>query len=316
MSVFTVHTESGPLKVRPRRLPVDLTVTMATHGTVRLTGVARFFPADTVHLERSTAVIGDGCVLRQEEHFHFHHVEVSFDRLVESPEALDALRVALAEPGDSRHTRHFRDAVRGLCAPPPEPETDNQARLRVRQPVSVTTRASAVVLGEGTRVTRKVEFISELTTIDAVELLARDSGLVNAFLDHLTSVDLASREPLTSLFAAAAGQVEDLELIRGAQDLRDPGTSVFRAVGHEVVSDAVGVLLGTGNRLDRSLEVRRPDVYGLAPSQGLEVVTEVAEHAAELAELQRAVAEQAVDEPEPEPEPHRRGYDFDFSFGF
>src|SRR6266571_2373853 len=52
-------------RVRPRPRPATLQVASPSHGEVRISGVARFFPAHTVHARRSTAVVtADNCELR------------------------------------------------------------------------------------------------------------------------------------------------------------------------------------------------------------------------------------------------------------
>ena len=254
-----LQTDAGTLRLWPRWAAVDLTVTAASHVRVRLAGATRWFRAGMVHLERSTGVVGSNCLLRQEEHFHLHHLEVSFDLLVESQAVMESLRKAIAEPRHSWRVQQFQRVVsRTLGAERPSDVVD-QVKMRVREPCSVTARASTLVLGDSKKVTREVRFISELTTINAAVLLAADFELAAAFISRLASGEGASREELTTLFADAAGHVGDLDLIRGATDLRDPETSVFRAQGQEMVDNAVGVLIGSGNQLDRSVTVRRPD---------------------------------------------------------
>ncbi|MGC4897067.1 hypothetical protein [Micromonospora sp. DT31] len=270
-----LHTEAGSLRVWPRWAAVDLTVTAASHVQVRLTGATRWFRAGMVHLERSTGVVGSRCLLRQEEHFHLHHLEVSFDLLGESQAAMGSLRRAIAKPGARGRVRQFQRVVSRIFDAEQSPDAGGQVTMRVREPCSVTARASTLVLGDGKKLNREVRFISELTTIDAAVLLARDFELAAAFISRLASGEGASAEELTSLFADAAGSVGDLDLIRGATDLRDPKTSVFRAHGREVVDNAVGVLIGTGNRLDRSVTVRRP-AEALRRCPGLGEVNELA----------------------------------------
>ncbi len=72
-------------RVKPRLLPAAiLDVAAPVHGRVGVIGLARFFPAHTVHAQRSTAVVtGNYCELRSVDHYHIHRVSVSLDPLLD-----------------------------------------------------------------------------------------------------------------------------------------------------------------------------------------------------------------------------------------
>ncbi len=266
----TPGTDNDPQRWRA----VDLIVTTASHAEVRVSGAARRCPADKVHLDRSTGVIGRNCLLRQYEHFHLHHLEVSFDRLVASSEAMDRLQAAIARPTDGNRVRRFQAAVWQMRDRGQRTVPASEFTTRVREGCSVDAVASTMVLRDGGRVNRRVTFISELTTIDAATLLAGDFGLTASFVRWLASVEGASQQNLATLFAHAVGSVGDLDLIRGATDLRDPRTKVFRARGVEV-DNAIGVLIGRASRVDRQVRVRRPG-SALRQFPGFDTISELA----------------------------------------
>ena len=70
-------------RVGPCPHPATLDVAAPSHGRVRISGLARFFPAHTIHARRSTAVVtADDCELRSVDHYHVHRVTVSLYPLV------------------------------------------------------------------------------------------------------------------------------------------------------------------------------------------------------------------------------------------
>ena len=90
-------------RVGPRPHPATLDVAAPSHGRVRVSGLARFFPAHTIHARRSTAVVtADGCELRSVDHYHVHRVSVSLDALMEPGAAgHSALQHLLEDPTGS-----------------------------------------------------------------------------------------------------------------------------------------------------------------------------------------------------------------------
>ena len=64
-------------RVRPRLYPATLVLAAPSHSQVRVSGLARFFPAHTIHARRSTAVVtADDCELQSVDHYHVHRVSV------------------------------------------------------------------------------------------------------------------------------------------------------------------------------------------------------------------------------------------------
>ena len=87
-------------QVSPKPFPATVLVASPTHGEVSVTGLARWFPAHTVHAKDSGAVVdGNGCTLAATDHYHVRTVSVSFEPIMEpGSDGHDALCALLQNP--------------------------------------------------------------------------------------------------------------------------------------------------------------------------------------------------------------------------
>lgn len=248
-----------PCRVRPKPVSV-LDVMAPSHGQVCVSGLARFFPAHTVHTDRATAVVdGDDCHLRQVDHYHVNRVEISLDQVTATRAAQEALRNLLAGPDDARRIRSFQRALSEVVGAP-ERRGPTEASVPVRSNRLVTTADSAVVVrADGSRTTVNNRYVVDCTTLPAAEFLIRDASMVRQFAYAVLESPPGERTATFLQGVLRAGRrVDELALLEHASDLPRQRTSLFGLFGAARVGDAATVMVGTGNthevatRVDRS----------------------------------------------------------------
>ncbi|WP_158273807.1 hypothetical protein [Micromonospora sp. RP3T] len=230
-----------------------------SHGQVRVSGLARLFPAHTVHTNRATAVVdGDDCHLRQVDHYHVDRVELSLDQLTATSAARDALGALLADPDDAERITAFQRALRPVVDPP-ERQGPTEVSVPVRSTRLVTAAGSvAVVQADGSRTTVNNRYVVDRTILPATEFLVRDASLVRQFAYAVLEPTPGER---TATFLRgvleAGGRVDELALLAHASDLPHQRTSLFGLFGAARVGDAATVMVGTGNTHEVAAEIHR-----------------------------------------------------------
>lgn len=244
--------------ISPRPFPAVLDVAAPSHGAVRVGGLARYFPAHTVHAEHSAAVVAaSSCTLRAIDHYHLHRVSVSLDPLLTpgTPGNI-ALGALISDPSPSGVAR-FRRSMRSLAGPHEQRET--QVSLPVR-PACRTSVASVdlVQLGDGSRLDLSARYVAEETELPAIELLAARPRLVHALALAITEPEstAAARNFLRHALHAA-GCIGELALLDHSTSVKKPDTSVFTLFGVSTVSQASAVMVGHGNTLRTGARIHR-----------------------------------------------------------
>jgi hypothetical protein len=239
-------------------LPATLEVAASAHGRVHVAGLARLFPAHTVHAQRSTAVVAaNNCELQATDHYHIHRISVSLvDLLRPGSPGHAALRSLLLDPSANGITR-FQSSMRQLAASPERQDTQVSVPVRAGYRASVTG-AEAVHLGDGSRMNVASRYIIEHAELPIIDLLAWDKTLVQSLLE-------AAAEPIAGPASSrflrnalrTAGRTDDLDLLDHGSIPRAPSTSVFGLFGVDVVDRASAVMVGSGNELTTSMKVHR-----------------------------------------------------------
>jgi len=249
-------------RVRPKPVPATLDIESPSHGQLRVTGLARLFPAHTVHAWHCDVVVdGDNCILESMDHYHVRSVSVSFEPLLEpGSDGHAALLRLLRDPG-SRGVSEFQQAMRRLAehSRQQQDQRGTTAGLPVGPAYLMLASGSKVVkLSDGSDVSVTTHYMVERSELPMCDLLAGDESLVSGFLD-------AVREPLqghaTHAFLRAAlgsaGRAEDMALLDHSSGLHGPDTSVRGLFGMNAVNWASAVMVGTGDRLEPDMRVDR-----------------------------------------------------------
>jgi hypothetical protein len=237
--------------------PVTLDVVSPYHGHVRVAGLARFFPAHTVHAQRSTAVVaGDNCKLQSVDHYHVHRVSVSLDQLLkQGSRGHAALQDLLRDPTGG--VARFQQVMRSIADPPEHRDTQASVPVRLHHLMSVTS-STGVQQGDRARMHVRTHYMVEESELPIVDLLARDPGLVRSLA---AAVDGPERGPETSKFLRdalrSAGRTDDLALLDHSTGLHAPTTSIFGLFGLDIVDRATVVMAGAGNQVRTGIQVDR-----------------------------------------------------------
>ena len=246
-------------RVRPRPQPATLEVAAPSHGQVRISGLARFFPAHTVHARRSTAVVtADDCELRSVDHYHVHRVSVSLEPLL-SPSAPghSALQHLLKDPTDSR-IAEFQRSMQRIADPLEQHQVHASVPVRFDRFTSVTS-SEVVQQGPGSRTKLATHYLVEESELPIIDLLARDRGLVRSLVAAVA--DETRRGSATRAFLRdtlrCAGRAGDLALLEHSAGLHAPDTLLLGFFGVDVVDQASVVMVGSGNRLRQDMKVDR-----------------------------------------------------------
>jgi hypothetical protein len=246
---FPVTDSSGDrivARVTPRLHPATLDVSAPSHGQVQVGGLARFFPAHTVHARRSTAVVaGNHCELQSVDHYHIHRLSVSFRPLLEPGSGHAALQRLLKD----HNIPEFQRAMRHLADTPHDRET--QASVPVRpDPHLLATSSASVQMGDRSRTRMNTHYLVDETRLPIVNLLAHDRGLVESLIAAVEEPGCGSAtEKLLRNAARSAGRSDELALLDHAAGLRAGNTSIYGLFGVDVVSRGSAVMVGAGNRL-------------------------------------------------------------------
>jgi hypothetical protein len=245
-------------RITPRLLPATLDVAAPGHGQVRVSGLARFFPAHTVHAQRSTAVVaGNNCELQSTDHYHVHRISVSLDQLLRpgTPGHM-ALRALMLDQSSGGITR-FQDSLRRIANPPERRVTQASVPVQADHRTSVTG-AKAVQLGDWSRMIVASRYVMEQAELPIIDLLARDKQLVRSLL---AAAGETTAGPATSRFLrnalSAGGRADDLDLLEHGTIPRAPRTSILGLFGVDVADRAAAVMVGSGNELTASMKVHR-----------------------------------------------------------
>ena len=238
-----------------------LDVAAPAHGQVRTWGLARFFPAHTIHAQRSSAVVaGNNCRLEKVDHYHVHRMSVSFDPLLKDGSARKALQRLLTDPTDSRITE-FQSQLRRLITPLHD-HGRTEASMDIR-PSHVTSImfADAVQLSDGSRMNHTTRYVVEETVLPIVDLLAKDRGLVRSFAMTLQeSAPGPQRAAFLKDLGRATGNVDDLALLDHSADLDTRDTQLMSLFGFAAVDRAAAIMIGSNNTMVADLRVDHPDL--------------------------------------------------------
>jgi len=227
------------MRLTPRLRPAAEVGTGPPDGaTVRVSGLARFFPAGTVHGQRSTAPVGeDRCELMTVDHFHLHRLSAPLAPLLEpgSP-ARAALAALLENREDPSAAATLQHALPPLPDPaPPEPSAEVTTVVMAADPPpdsAPDTRTSTT-------------YVAEDTLLPVIDLLARSEGLVRSLADALLEEEPGEQQArfLRTLLLAGRrdGELALLPRPSGPPDETDAAT--FGLFGCAVVAPDCAVLL-------------------------------------------------------------------------
>jgi hypothetical protein len=268
--------------------PVTLEAVSPAHGRVRVTGLARFFPARTViSKDNVTVVAGDNCTLQSVDHYHVRQVTMPLDPLLEPGSQAHTALLGLIEDHSDAGIRQFQGTLRRLIEP--SHHRDTRATLPIKNdPVMLITGSELVHRGDGSDVAVTTRYEIQRSELPAIELLANNPQLVQSFVAAVTEPEPAAatrrflREALT-----AAGHADDLSLVDHSTDLDGPTTSAWALFGVDTVRDAAAVMVGSGNKLVADMQVDRGDFTRRTVLDG-------------LSEIREAFAAEAPSPPSPE----------------
>jgi len=237
----TASSDAGRphMRLTPRLRPAaEVGTGPPDSATVRVSGLARFFPAGTVHGQRSTAPVGESrCELMTVDHFHLHRLSAPLAPLLEpgSP-AQAALAALLDNREDPSAAAALQHALPPLPDPaPPEPSAEVTTVVMAADPPpdgASNTRTSAT-------------YVAEDTLLPVVDLLARSEGLVRSLADALVEEEPGEQQArfLRTLLLAGRrdGELALLPRPSGPPDETDAAT--FGLFGCAVVDPDCAVLL-------------------------------------------------------------------------
>jgi hypothetical protein len=256
---FAVESPAGDRlvgRVKPSLQPATLEVAASAHSHVRVAGLARFFPAHTVHARRSTAVVaGDHCTLKSVDHYHVHRLSLSLDPLLKPGPGNAALQELLKHPESG--IAQFQQSMKRLAESPEHRATTASVPLRA-DPNTVATSSQSVQQGGRSSTNVTTHYLVDESELPVVDLLARDQDLVRSLV---AAADGPKRGPGTERFlraaAVAAGRTDDLALLDHSIGLRCGTASIYGLFGVDVVSQASAVMVGVGNELRTDTRVHR-----------------------------------------------------------
>jgi len=248
-------------RVTPRLRPAArLDVASPAHGQVRAWGLARFFPAHTIHAQRSTAVVaGNNCRLQSVDHYHVHRVSVSLDPLLSDGRAGRALQRLLRAPADSGRTADFQREMRQLStATPDRAPTRTSMQVRPSHVTSITS-STAVQQGDGSRMNVVSRYVVEESVLPVADLLAADRSLVRSLAQSLLEQQPGpGRAAFLRDLRRVSGGVDDLALLDHATDLETRDTWFASLLGFATVTSASAVMVGSGNELVTGMRLEHP----------------------------------------------------------
>jgi len=284
---FTVESPAGDRlgdRVKPSLQPATLEVAASAHSHVRVAGLARFFPARTVHARRSTAVVaGDHCTMKSEDHYHVHRLSLSLDPLLKPGAGNAALRELLKDPEGG--IARFQRAMKRLAESPEHRATTASVALQA-DPNIVATSSQSVQQGNWSRADVTTHYLVDESELPVIDLLARHPDLVRSLV---AAVDGPERGPGTERFlratAVAADCTDELVLLDHSIGLRSGTASIYGLFGVDVVSQASAVMVGVDNELRTDTRVHRG---GLSRGTILADLGRVREQAAEVRDLEQA----------------------------
>jgi hypothetical protein len=271
--------------VSPKPAPVTLLVVSPAHGQVRVNGLARWFPAHTVHATDSGVVVdGSHCKVKATDHFHVRTAVVSLEALTKPGPGQAALAELLRNP--TTGIAAFQRAMHRLTRPLEEDET--QARLPVTQThLTVVDGAAAVQQGNGSRANLATKYVIEEIELPVCELLAVDQGLVRALAEVALDPAGGLKAPaFTRQALRAAGRTGDLALVNYCEDLHGEA-SVYGLFGITSVSSALAVMIGDHNQVTTALSVR---LDGCSLDDGPASLSRIREGATEIRAAQTPAA--------------------------
>jgi hypothetical protein len=245
-------------RITPKPVPATLLVASELWGEVSATGLARWFPAHTIHAQNcGTVVDGNECTLSSQDHVHIQAVQVSFESFLEADSRAHAALMELLRDNTDKAVDEFQRVMREITGAPPE--RDTQASLPVRQAhLTVATGSAVVQQADQCEVNVTNSYVIECAELPICELLATDRAMVTAFLDALGGQDPGpAADAFARMALLAAGRTEDLDLLAQCTELHGPSASVRGLFGVEAVRQASVVLVGSSNTLKTSMRVDR-----------------------------------------------------------
>jgi hypothetical protein len=245
-------------QVSPKPVPATLLVASPSYGEVRVTGMARWFPAHTVHAKDcGTVVAGNDCTLTSRDHIHVQTVSVSLAPLTKpgSP-GHAALTALLKDPTDKRIDK-FQGEMRRMRDEAAPGET--QVSLPARQThLAIVSGAAMVQQGDGSRANVTTHVVIERVELPVCELFAEDRPLVNAFVDAVLGPEGGREAGAFGREALRAARcTDDLALLDYSTELHGAEASVFGLFGVDRVRSAPAVMMGTGNTLHTHMRVEQ-----------------------------------------------------------
>jgi len=256
--------EGVRLRVTPRPLPVArLEVASSSHGRVRAMGLARFFPARTIHAQRSTAVVeGNSCRLQSIDHYHVHRVTAPLDPLMTDRDARHALRALLANPTDGGHVRQFQRELRRLATPAAtHGSTRTSLRIHPNYRTSIMS-CDYVQTGDGSRMSITTRYVVEESRLPIINMLAQNRKLVLSFVRALREQEPGEgRSAFLRDMRRVCRGVSDLDVIGRATDVATRDTWLASLFGLAVVDQAAAIMIGSRNELTTGTRVKRGSLH-------------------------------------------------------
>ena len=154
---------------------MTLEVAAPAHGRVQVAGLARFFPARSVHAQRSTGVVaGNNCELQSTDHYHVHRVSVSLEASLRPGSPGNAALHALLKDQSADGIARFQDSMRQIAGPSQEKNTRASVPVRVDHRLSVTG-AAGVQAGDESHMTVSARYVVEHSELPIADLLVLDA---------------------------------------------------------------------------------------------------------------------------------------------
>jgi len=245
-------------QVSPKPVPATVLVASPSYGEVRVTGMASWFPAHTVHAKDcGTVVDGNDCTLTSTDHIHVRTVSVSLEPLTETGSRGQAALAALAKDPTDKGIDKFQDEMRRMTDKAEHGET--QASLPATQThLTIVSGAAAVQQGDGSCANITTHVVIERVELPVCDLFAEDRALVNAFIEAVLGPEggpeagVFGREALR-----VAGRTDDLALLGYSTELHGAESSVFGLFGVDAIRRAPAVMIGTSNTLHTDMRVEQ-----------------------------------------------------------